>query len=219
MALYPLSSWNKTIPIGALLIIWLVWGMSYLRPDVTQDVLSSLPSIGLGGSKGSGIANTSITSISGTTTGNSGDDLRPLVLYTYAESPNARANFEFFVRNGLHGRADFIFIFNGETDAADLLPAEPNIRVVHRENKCFDIGAHGEVLRQDDLWKKYKRFITMNASIRGPFAPMYYPSCWMDAFLGKITDKVKVSGGLFPHSPPPQGCLLGSLETRLVHTY
>lgn len=195
MALYPLSSWNKPIAIGTLLIIWLVWGMSYLRPGVTEDVLSSLPSLGLGAAKGGGNANNTSSGGGGGGVGGD-DDLRPLVLYTYAESPNARANFEFFLRNGLHGRADFIFIFNGETDAADLLPAEPNIRVVRRENRCFDIGAHGEVLRQDDLWKRYKRFITMNASIRGPFAPMYYPSCWMDAFLGKITDKVKVSGGL-----------------------
>ncbi|PSR78492.1 hypothetical protein BD289DRAFT_376621 [Coniella lustricola] len=122
------------------------------------------------------------------------DDLRPLVLYTYAETPNARSNLEFFIRNGLNGKADFVFIFNGPTDAPALLPELPNIRIVQRANTCFDIGAHGEVLRQDDLWKKYKRFITMNASVRGPFVPTYFPTCWMDAFLNKITDTVKLVG-------------------------
>lgn len=174
MALSPFSSWNKTAAVALLIVIWFVWGMKFVTPQVTDDVLSKL-------NMGSGSA------------AKTAGDLRPLVLYTYAESENARANFKFFIRNGLHGQADFVFIFNGETDAPDLLPADlPNVKIVRRENKCFDIGAHGEVLRQDDLWKKYKRFITMNASIRGPFVPTYYPSCWMDAFLGKITDKVKV---------------------------
>lgn len=181
MAAFSITTWNKTVAIGTLLVIWFVWGMKLVGPDMADDVLSRLPSLS---SMGGAAANA----------GAAGDELRPLVLYTYSESENARTNLKFFLRNGLHGRADFVFVFNGDTDAAELIPNEPNIRIIQRENKCFDIGAHGEVLRQDDLWKKYKRFIMMNASIRGPFAPTYYPSCWMDAFLGKITDKVKVRG-------------------------
>lgn len=182
MAVSPLMNWNKTVGVGTLIVIWIFWGMGLLRQDVTDDVLSKIPSINTtGGNSDSAMAS-------------SKDELRPLVLYTYAESENARLNLQFFIRNGLHGMADFVFIFNGETTAPALLPDLPNIRIVRRENKCFDIGAHGEVLRQDNLWKGYKRFIVMNASIRGPFSPMYYPGCWMDAFLGKITDKVKVGG-------------------------
>lgn len=117
---------------------------------------------------------------------------RPLISYAYAESVSGRANFKYFLDQGLHGAADFIFIINGETDAADLIPQKPNIRVVRRNNTCFDLGAHGEVLRKDDLWKKYKRFITLNASIRGPFVPRWSKSCWSDNYLGRLTDKVKV---------------------------
>lgn len=138
-----------------------------------DNVLSKLPSFGQSAST-------------------SDEALRPLILYTYAESENARQNLAFFVQNGLHGKADFVFIFNGETDATSMVPSYPNVKIVQRENTCFDIGAHGEVLRKDDLWKKYKRFIIMNASIRGPFIPTYVSSCWTDSFLGKITDKVKV---------------------------
>jgi hypothetical protein len=43
------------------------------------------------------------------------DETRPLVLYTYAESENARANLEYSVAKGIHAAADFIFVFNGET--------------------------------------------------------------------------------------------------------
>lgn len=117
---------------------------------------------------------------------------RPLISYAYAESESGRANFKYFLSQGLHGAADFVFIINGETDAADLIPHKPNIRVVRRNNTCFDLGAHGEVLRENDLWKKYKRFITLNASIRGPFVPRWSRSCWSDVYLSRVTEKVKV---------------------------
>ena len=121
------------------------------------------------------------------------DETRPLVLYTYAESDNARTNLEFFIAKGIHRAADFVFVFNGETNASELIPYEPNIKIVQRENKCFDLGTIGEVLMKDDLWKNYKKFITLNASIRGPFLPAYASSsCWTDVFLDRITEKVKV---------------------------
>jgi len=54
---------------------------------------------------------------------------RPLVLYAYKESESARKNLEFFVKQGLHGRADFVFIFNGETRDSELVPQRRNIRI------------------------------------------------------------------------------------------
>ncbi len=121
------------------------------------------------------------------------DERRPLVLYIYAESENARANLEFFIKKALHGAADFFFVFNGETNATKLIPDEPNIKIIQRENRCFDLGTIGEVLLKDDLWRKYKRFITLNASIRGPFFPIYSStSCWTDVFLDRVTEHVKV---------------------------
>lgn len=119
---------------------------------------------------------------------------RPLVVYAYAESANARQNFNFFLKRGLHAGADFIFIFNGETNASDLVPTHlENVKVVKRDNTCYDMGAFGEVLAKDGLWERYKRFITLNASVRGPFLPIWSDECWTDAFLNKVTDKVKVS--------------------------
>lgn len=173
------NNFNRTVGIATLLLVWVIWGLSFLRPGVTSQVLAKLPSL----SSSSSSASTDAAD-------------RPLVLYTYAESANARENLHFFVRNGLHARADFVFIFNGDDarDAAALLPRGlPNVRAVHRDNTCFDIGAYGVVLRADGLWTRYRRFILMNASVRGPFMPTYAPGCWMDAFLGRITDKVKVS--------------------------
>jgi hypothetical protein len=117
---------------------------------------------------------------------------RTLVVYAYAESDSARENLKYFIKKGLNGAADFVFMFNGETDADQLIPDKPNVRVVRRPNTCYDLGAMGEVLRKDDLWKGYSRFITMNASIRGPFLPVWSKDCWMDRYLDRITDEVKV---------------------------
>lgn len=119
---------------------------------------------------------------------------RPLILYAYTEASrgDARKNLEFFIAHGLHAAADFLFIFNGETDAQELLPLNPNIRYIKRQNACHDLGAYGEVLLKDDLYIKYKRFIMLNASIRGPFLPYWSELCWTDMFLKRITDEVKV---------------------------
>ena len=38
------------------------------------------------------------------------DDMRPLVLYTYTKSPNARVNLEFLIAKGIYGAIDFILL-------------------------------------------------------------------------------------------------------------
>lgn len=124
-------------------------------------------------------------------------------MYTYAESDTARPNFEFFLNKGLHAEADFVFILNGPTSVRELIPNLDNVRVIERENKCFDLGSMGQVLRQNDLWKQYKRFITMNASIRGPFLPMYDSSCWTNIFLERLDSYTKLVGTTINCEPTP----------------
>ncbi|KAK5655086.1 hypothetical protein OQA88_5985 [Cercophora sp. LCS_1] len=128
---------------------------------------------------------------------------RPLILYAYAESAVARENIQYFAAKGLHGAADFIFIFNGETNATEFVPSADNIRIVRRPNTCFDLGAIGEVLREGDLWRNYKRFITMNASIRGPFLPIWSSGCWSDLYLDRVTDTNKLVGMTVNCQPRP----------------
>ncbi|KAL8721815.1 MAG: hypothetical protein Q9225_001570 [Loekoesia sp. 1 TL-2023] len=119
-----------------------------------------------------------------------------LILYAYHETENARRNAEFFIKHGLHESANFIFIFNGnDTDLQTLIPAQSNIRIVRHENRCYDFGSYGEALRgMGEEVKQYKRFIMLNASIRGPFVPHWSKECWSDAYLDKVTDEVKLVG-------------------------
>lgn len=152
---------------------------------------------------------------------------RPLILYAYFESEFGRQNLQFFVDHGLHAAADFIFILNGPTDADMTIIFKEsdqkgirshdrkNIMVKKRDNTCFDLGTHAEVLNGvigGDGWSdvygpipspyedlialkyRYKRYILMNASIRGPFVPLWSNSCWSDAYLDKITPKIKLIG-------------------------
>ncbi|KAI4261160.1 MAG: hypothetical protein L6R42_003638 [Xanthoria sp. 1 TBL-2021] len=127
-----------------------------------------------------------------------------LILYAYHETANARRNAEFFIRHGLHDSADFIFIVNGEGTGLDTLlpPDAENIKVVRRENTCYDIGSYGDALRGlGDSIKQYKRFILLNASIRGPFVPHWSKECWSDAYLGRLTDQVKLVGMSYNCAP------------------
>ncbi|KAK6354634.1 hypothetical protein TWF696_003774 [Orbilia brochopaga] len=150
-------------------------------------------------------------------------DARPLILYAYHETENARRNALFFIAHGLHAAADFIFILNGETNLTASLPDAPNIRYIQRPNTCFDMGSYKEVLSADDmaLVKRYDRFIMMNASIRGPFLPVWSRQCWSDVYLDKITDTTKLIGMTYncdPYfgTPHIQSMLLATDRTGLL---
>ncbi|KAF8862970.1 hypothetical protein BDZ45DRAFT_645212 [Acephala macrosclerotiorum] len=129
---------------------------------------------------------------------------KDLILYTYSESASGRQNLEYFLKKGLHGAADFLFVFNGNTTVEALIPDKPNIKIIHHENECFDLGTIGAVLSKDSFWKGYKRFITLNASIRGPFLPAYSSgSCWSDIFFDRLSDKIKMVGTSVNCKPSP----------------
>jgi hypothetical protein len=132
-------------------------------------------------------------STSGFDVGNQTVSDRPLILYAYFDTENARRNLDYFLLHALHDGADFVFVLNGEDDIESVIPNEPNIRYVRRKNECYDLGAFAEVLIKDDLYKKYNKFITMNASIRGPFLPYWATGCWTDMFLDRVTNTTKVS--------------------------
>ncbi|KAG9239364.1 hypothetical protein BJ875DRAFT_448537 [Amylocarpus encephaloides] len=179
-----MASHIRTPSLGILIFLILIWTLYSLRETSVKSSLYS------------------------TTTSPISDDVkdendRPLVLYAYADGndENARTNLEFFLKHGLHNRADFVFILNGETSAKDLIPQAKNIRYVQRSNDCYDMGAYSEVLQKDDLYKNYKRFIMLNASIRGPFMPYYAEGCWSDMYLGRVTDQVKLIGMTVNCSP------------------
>ncbi|EGX51456.1 hypothetical protein AOL_s00054g155 [Orbilia oligospora ATCC 24927] len=97
------------------------------------------------GDKGENLSAETVALSTPTTSKDDGAD-RPLILYAYHESPNARQNAIFFIHHGLHSAADFIFILNGHTNLTLLIPSAPNIRIIQRTNTCYDLGAYGELV-------------------------------------------------------------------------
>jgi hypothetical protein len=139
---------------------------------------------------------------------------RPLILYAYFETTSSRPNLEFFIDHGLHASADFVFILNGDTDAPSIIPNATNIHYVRRPNRCYDLGSYAEVLLTDNLYKRYKRFIMLNSSIRGPFLPYWAEGCWSDMYLRRVTDEVKVGRArlslfLLPLTPSAKHTYIG----------
>jgi hypothetical protein len=173
-------------PFAVLILIWSFWASyRYLTPG--GHILSLAP-----GDKTTSQDEGSSINVEGNETASD----CPLILYAYYETENARQNLEYFLAHGVHGAADFVFILNGENHAEDIIPTRPNIRYIKRKNDCYDLGAFAEVLTNGDLYMNYKKFITMNASIRGPFLPYWSTGCWSDIFLSRVTEEVKVG------SPP-----------------
>jgi len=65
-------------------------------------------------------------------------------------------------------------------------------RLLNLRVKIVDLGAYREVLQGDDLYRRYKRFIMLNASIRGPFVPFWSRNCWSDVYTSRVNDRTKV---------------------------
>lgn len=120
-----------------------------------------------------------------------------LIIYSYHETEEAATNFAFFRKHALHAKADFIIMINGEhTLNLTSLHALPNVRIVERENRCFDLGGYKETLEANmTLVNAYKRFMFINASLRGPFLPPWAgKTCWSDAYWDKLDARTKIVG-------------------------
>ena len=66
------------------------------------------------------------------------------------------------------------------------------------ENEGMDIAAHNVTLEWAKFTgshKKYKYFIFLNSSVRGPFYPTYMPRGWQWtlAFTSRLSDTIKAS--------------------------
>ena len=120
----------------------------------------------------------------------------------------------------MHGAADFLFVLNGDISEAinASLPEHlPNVRVIRRENTCFDLGSYGVVLSQletEGRLAQYTAIILMNASIIGPVVPTYVQECWTRIFTNRLSESVGLVGttlnclGLNGPAPHVQSMLL-----------
>ena len=118
------------------------------------------------------------------------------------------------------GLRTFLFVLNGDMSEeinATLPEHLPNVRVIRRENTCFDLGSYGVVLDQleaEGRLSQYTAFILMNASVIGPVIPTYVEDCWTRIFTNRLSEAVGMVGttlnciGLQGPAPHIQSMLL-----------
>ncbi|GAB4815440.1 hypothetical protein N2152v2_002486 [Parachlorella kessleri] len=127
---------------------------------------------------------------------------RTLVVYVFADvDPAYRENLQYFLQVGVveDPRVDYVLILQQDTEDEPHMatPAVKNLQVVRHKNECFDLGTLGWFFNSGlKDTSPYKYFVFLNASVRGPFLPAYWPkgALWTEAFTGKLTDTVKLVG-------------------------
>jgi hypothetical protein len=122
---------------------------------------------------------------------------RTLVMYNYFESVKAKRNLKFFLDHGVHERSDTDFLLVTNSHVCLDLPPQSNFGLIFRNNTCFDLGAHKETIERYKLDIRYKKFILLNGSVRGPFMASWSKDCWTDAFTRRLNDTVKLVGPTF----------------------
>ena len=158
-----------------------------------------------------------------------------LLIYVYADvHPYAYGNLKYFVDTAVRERdgVDYVFILQQvhekviDEKEMPILPKD-NAFYLQHENQCFDFGTIGWFFEKHtigDPWKRkttsmndtdqykfkltrYKYFIFLNSSIRGPFFPPYFLQFlldyqrdfnekfyWYYIFTKRINDRVKLIG-------------------------
>lgn len=128
---------------------------------------------------------------------------RTLIVYIYGKTHQmSEENLSFFIRTAVRAshNADYYFIIqriNGSIFDEKQFPSLPsNAHYVFHENKCFDLGTIGWFLLSDMIdVNKYKYFIFLNSSIRGPFIVAYYDQpIWFTIFTRRLIHPIKLVG-------------------------
>jgi hypothetical protein len=137
---------------------------------------------------------------------------RTLIVYVFGKTHvSSEKNLAFFIRTAVRQshHADYYFILqqidNKIFDESKLPILPSNAHYVQHENKCFDIGTVGWFLSSGMIDKnRYKYFIFLNSSVRGPFIVSYYDSpVWYTIFTRRLNDHIKLVGCTINCEAPP----------------
>ena len=124
--------------------------------------------------------------------------MKTLITFIYVERNNEiiQDNLRFFLNHAVIDNDDYHynFVINGH-ECSIKIPESKNVSIIRRDNVGYDFGAYGASLESVDI-NDYDYFIFLNDTVRGPFLPTYIPNkiTWVDMFLDKLDDKVKLVG-------------------------
>lgn len=122
-----------------------------------------------------------------------------LVLYVFSNTDaEYMKNLIFFAREGMveDTFTDYVIVINSNEPLVLPKLKVNNARYIYHKNECFDFGTFGYVIHGMERIKKYKYYIFMNSSVRGPFLPAYVRGKirWEDLFISRLTNEVKLVG-------------------------
>jgi hypothetical protein len=109
-------------------------------------------------------------------------------------------NLEMFLQHSISRWStsiDFVLVNNGNETDLPLLPTLPNLRVLHRDNMCWDFGAWGHGVKYlQDLRQFYRYYVFWNPSVKGPYLPGSWDPQrhWTELLLRRITSVTKLVG-------------------------
>ena len=133
------------------------------------------------------------------------EEVDTLLIYIFSHSPDGwrEDNFFFFLCFGIPEGPRFhtLVVVNGELDGswADLLShmadTLPNFEWMRRPDVGRDVCAWRDVLMHELRHRhpvaRYRRFVLINASARGPFLPAYFREPWPEAFFSSLSNETK----------------------------
>jgi len=156
---------------------------------------------------------------------------RTVVFYAYIEKDQHYIEtLQYFLEVGVSEEdpVDYYFIIQGYTCSVRF-PNYTNVFVIRRENVGYDFGAYAHAIETypggpDTLLLRYAYFIIINASVRGPFLPAYWPPPfakehekrtiyhWSRIFTSMLSDTVKLVG-------PSLFCLIEEPLSPIIEGY
>lgn len=128
---------------------------------------------------------------------------RTLVIYVFGNThESAEENLRFFIRTAVHAShdADYYFILqrinNTYYDISKLPKLPSNGYYLQHKNRCFDLGTIGWFFAGGMVeTNRYRYFIFLNASVRGPFMVSYYTNpIWFTIFTRRLNNFIRLTG-------------------------
>lgn len=123
----------------------------------------------------------------------------------YSDPENA-ANIDYFLQNGIkeNDGAHYVIVIEAD-DYLEVYPERfpsklpKNVEIIRSGGRCYNYGTVGLVLNEGVRWEKYKYFVWLDSSVRGPFLPAYLRSStsapWHRLLTLQLNSEVKLVGG------------------------
>jgi hypothetical protein len=141
-----------------------------------------------------------------------GTHVDTMVMYIFSPTdPEYERNMRYFIEHGIREDHPCHYIIVVQRVAGrsfvDLPKLPANAWYEFHDNVCFDYGTMGWLMRSGKVdFSRYKYFIMMNSSVRGPFVPAYHRGGpWSRIFTERITDSVKLVGSTISCEGAPLG--------------